>query len=262
MALRRRRLEFGALIALIATAISGTLFAGAAIANELAVRDLPANASRFGPTSGGDEPVHCRDPLGVPATAQVELTISGDLNGKSIGEVHLQGMRSGTDVTWLADASTATHTGQFGLVTIDATTWARSPASDWTEAPAAAASGQTVDRQVLLTALAGPYRAAAEEHGLEFVEGAPARHCRIALDGLTFAAAFPQASWMAATQDLHRWRGQLDYWIFLDGYVGQIVASVNGEAASLGLNGLQANLRATLTATDRSRPVSIVAPKS
>ena len=38
------------------------------------------------------------------------------------------------------------------------------------------------------------YRAAAEDRGLEFVEGARARHCRIALDGRTFQAAFPAAT--------------------------------------------------------------------
>jgi hypothetical protein len=92
------------------------------------------------------------------------------------------------------------------------------------------------------------------------VEGAPARHCRIALDGQTFETAIPLVAWMAATEDLHRWRGQLDYWIFLDGFVGQMVANVNGEAASLGRDGLQADLHATITATDRGRLVPIVAP--
>jgi len=67
-------------------------------------------------------------------------------------------------------------------------------------------------------------------------------------------------SWIVGTPDLHRWRGHLDYWVFADGEVGQIDASVNGEAVSLGDQGLQANLRATLTATDRDRQVSIVAP--
>ena len=258
-ALRRRRLELGALIALLCTVLSGSLFAGAAIANELAVRELPANASRFGPTSGG-EPPQCRDPLGVPVTAQVEVSVTGDVDGQPIGSVELRGMRSGENVTWLADAITETHTGQYGLVNLDAVTWTRMPGGDWTEAPRSAANGQDIDRQALLTALTEGYRSAAEERGLEFVDGAPARHCRIALDGLTFEAAFPQASWMTAVQDLHRWRGQLDYWIFLDGYVGQIIASVNGEAASLERAGLQGNLRVTLTATDRDRPVSIVAP--
>ena len=65
---------------------------------------------------------------------------------------------------------------------------------------------------------------------------------------------------MSASQDLHRWRGALDYWVFLDGQVGQVIANVNGEALSLGRDGLQANLVARLTATDRGRPVTIGEP--
>src|SRR6185503_598876 len=54
--LRRRRLLGGIGIALIATALSGILFATVAVGNDLALRDTPPVASRFGPTSGsGDE---------------------------------------------------------------------------------------------------------------------------------------------------------------------------------------------------------------
>jgi len=39
-----------------------------------------------------------------------------------------------------------------------------------------------------------------------------------------------------------------------------VIATVNGEALSLGRDGLQANLHATLTATDRNGPVTVRAP--
>ena len=42
-------------------------------------------------------------------------------------------------------------------------------------------------------ALPADVRTTAEDRGLEFVEGAAARHCRVAIDGTTFVAAFPQA---------------------------------------------------------------------
>ena len=66
--------------------------------------------------------------------------------------------------------------------------------------------------------------------------------------------------WFVGSADLHRWRGQLDYWIFADGQVGQVVLVVNGEAVDMSPTGLQATIRATLIAIDRNLPVSISAP--
>ena len=75
-------------------------------------------------------------------------------------------------------------------------TWTRFPGEDWAWPRPRRRADRASTGQVLLTALTVPYRTAAEERGLEFVEGRPARHCRIALDGLTFEAAFPRrAGW-------------------------------------------------------------------
>ena len=65
------------------------------------------------------------------------------------------------------------------------------------------------------------------------IEGARARQCRIAIDGPTFRAAFPQVAWLVGDADLAHWRGQLDYWVFLDGQIGRIAGSVNGDAADI-----------------------------
>ena len=280
-AMRRRRLELGLAIAIVATTLSGTLFAAAAIGNELALRDTPANSSRFGPTVGASEPARCTAPVLVGPYAVVALVIRGDVDGRPTGTVDLRGIRSGVDVSWVADVATDVAIGQFGLVRHDGTTWTRTPRDDW-QGPllptgASATSGTTnqpgadqpfpplahpaLDRELLATALTVGYRSAAEDRGLEFVEGARARHCRVALDGRTFQAAFPAVGWISAREDLHRWRGALDYWIFLDGQIGQVSAAINGEAQSLGRVGLQANLFAALTATDRGSPVSIDAPR-
>ena len=51
-ALRRSRLVGGTAIGLGLTLAAGSLFAGAAIANDVALRDQPALSSRFGPTGG------------------------------------------------------------------------------------------------------------------------------------------------------------------------------------------------------------------
>ena len=42
------------------------------------------------------------------------------------------------------------------------------------------------------------------------------------IDGPTFRAAFPQVAWLVGDADLAHWRGQLDYWVFLDGQIGRI----------------------------------------
>ena len=273
-AMRRRRLELGVVIAVIATAVSGSLFAAAAIGNELALRDTPAISSRFGPTIATAEPPRCTAPVAVGSTATLSLTLRGDVDGRPTGTVDLRGVRNGTDVSWTADVATEVAIGSFALVRLDGTTWVRPPRQDWQTLVGTPTAGDQavngvpfpplprpgLDREVLDTALTVGYRSAAEERGLEFVEGARARHCRVALDGRTFLAAFPAAGWMSSHEDLHRWRGALDYWIFLDGQVGQVTAVINGEAQSLGRAGLQANLYATLTATDRGDAVAIEAP--
>jgi hypothetical protein len=279
---RRRRFVLGVLIALVATTASASLFAAAAIANELALRDTPAIVSRFGPGIGGTEPPACTSPIRQAETAILSLAMRGDVDGRPIGTIDVRGSRNRSDVNWLADVATEVASGSFGLTRVGITTWKQLPRGQWAVAAVAAEppgaaplSGSatpfgdalnalvarpTLDIDVVATVLATDNRKAAEERGLEFVEGARARHCRLAIDGRTFQAAFPAVLWMSAQQDLHRWRGSLDYWIFLDGEVGQVSATINGEAQSLGRAGLQANLSASLTATDRGRPVEIRAP--
>ena len=234
----------GILIALVATSLSGSLFAAAAIGNELALRDMPAISSRFGPTRSEAEPPRCTAAVMAGPTAVVALTIRSDVDGRASGTIGVRGVRNGLDVSWLADVATQAAVGQFALVRSDGSTWVRGPRQDWRPAlggdamvdpgggfPLAPSAHPALDREVVMTALTVPYRSAAEDRGLEFVEGARARHCSVALDGRTFEAAFPAVAWISAHEDLHRWRGALDYWIFLDGQIGQVTALVNGEAA-------------------------------
>jgi hypothetical protein len=256
--LRRARLVRGVLLATMFTAGASGAFSAVAIANDTALRDRPAIASRFGPTTG--DPPLCDDPLSAGPQAHIELTIVADIDGHAIGNLDLTGTRSGSDVRWTADVVSARTVGSVGAAQIGRAAWERLPRGDWTSVDTGILAGALLDRQVVSTALALPQRSAPEERGLEFVEGARARHCRIAITGTTFALAFPQVSWIVGQPDLHRWRGRLDYWVFSDGEVGQVDAAVNGEAVSLGDPGLQANLRATMIATDRDRPVSITPP--
>ena len=134
--------------------------------------------------------------------------------------------------------------GLHGAASIGDAAWIREPFSGWRRATPAEVGDAGLD----LTAFrdrphAGrrgrrPSRAASA-----IIEGARARQCRIAIDGPTFRAAFPQVAWLVGDADLAHWRGQLDYWVFLDGQIGQIAGSVNGDAADIEPGALQATIR-------------------
>lgn len=251
-AMRRRRLTLGATLGLGATVLGGSLFATAAIANDDALRDQPAPTSRFGPTNVDPPETACADPIDAADAAEFELVVEGDVDGTPIGRADLRGERSGSDGRWTADVATDLVIGQHGLARVGGQAWIRSPGRAWsTTVPSEALVD--VDLDVLERALRPELRATAEDRGLEYVEGARARHCRIAIDGSGFLAAFPQAGWLAAVEppDLHRWRGQLDFWVFGDRQVGQARGTVNGEAVGLGRDGIQATVHVELIATDR-----------
>jgi hypothetical protein len=96
---------------------------------------------------------------------------------------------------------------------------------------------------------------------VEVIEGARARRCRVSVDGDIFHKAFPEISSLVGDADLHRWRSQLDYWVFLDGQLGQIVGSANGDAAGIVPEALLGTIDIRMTATERARD-SVVYPPS
>jgi len=261
-ALRRRRLVLGGTLAAVSTIVAGGIFASVAIANELALRDRPAPASRYGPTSPALQPPTCDVPPRMAAEARVELLLTGTVDRRPIGNVDLRGLRSGEDFRWLAYVATDRQLGQHGAARLGDTTWRLDPQRGWELVPPIEVAGAGLDVQVLRVALEAGSREAAEDHGLAFFEGARARHCRVAVDGRAFREAFPQVEWLAGTSDLGRWRGELDYWVFADGAVGRLSGSVSGDAASIGERGLQGTLRATMIATERDRDHVVVRPTS
>ena len=119
----------------------------------------------------------------------------------------------------------------------------------------------TLDRTLVDTVLSPGFRATAEDRGVEVIEGARARRCRVAVDGDTFVSAVPQVRWLVGDADLHRWRGQLDYWVFLDGQLGQVAGSVNGNAAEIKPAALQGTIELRLAATDRDQDLVIQPPR-
>lgn len=260
-ALRRERLLAGTGLAIASTGVVGLAFAGAAVANDVALRDAPAASSRFGPTRTDIEPPACDGPLAAGPTARVAMTVDGDVDRHPVGSAALTGVRSGADFRWTAEVATDRALGTFGATRIGRAAWTLEPRRAWRSADASSVEALDLDLQVVATALAPAERVAGEDRGLEFVEGARARHCRIAVDGPTFAAAFPQVAWIAGEgADLHRWRGQLDYWVFVDGQLGRTEGSIGGGASSIGADGIQATIRTTMIAIDRGEPVAVPPP--
>ena len=95
---------------------------------------------------------------------------------------------------------------------------------------------------------------------MDVLEGARARRCRVAIDGATFVAAFPQVVWLVGGTDLHRWRGELDYWVFADGQLGQVIGSASGEAIGIDPDALIGEIAVNLTATERDRDLVVYPP--
>ncbi|MFZ5853131.1 MAG: hypothetical protein ACOYXS_01340 [Chloroflexota bacterium] len=260
-ALRRDRLVVAVAFAIGSTTLISATFAAAAIANDLALRDAPAISSRFGPTATDVDPPACEAQIRAGRAARLHLELDGDVDRRPIGSAILDGLRSGNDFRWTAEVATGLVLGHAGAARIGSSAWQLDPRRSWRAVPAEAVSGQDLDLQLLATILSAGRRAAAENRGLEYVEGARARHCRIAVDGPTFAAGIPQVRWLAGASDLRRWRGQLDFWVFADGELGRAEGAVSGEAGALGAEGLVGTIRIRLTAVDRDRTITVDAPR-
>ncbi len=260
-ALRRRRLVRGTAIGLVLTLLAGTPFAVAAIGNEIALRDREIPTSRFGPTDPLLELPECTGDLATGPSALLSGRFDMEVDGLRSGTLTFDGVRSETDVRWIAFAATAVTIGQHGSARIGDSAWSRAPRTGWVSVPPEDVTGDDLDLQVLRTALEPGNRAIAEERGLAFIEGARARHCRVAIDGRTFAAAFPQYRFLTGNDaDLFVLVGELDYWVFADGQLGRVEARVNGSATGIVPAALTVTIRAQITARDRGVAHDVARP--
>ncbi|MDP9484047.1 MAG: hypothetical protein M3P84_12600 [Chloroflexota bacterium] len=261
---RPQRLRLGVAIATALTLIAGSAFGVAAVANDLSLRDVdgPTIASRFGPTDLGPdvEPPACNGALASGPTSRILAHFVGSIDGRLSGTIDLAGQRSGPDFRWLAYVATNRELGQHGQARLGESAWIRSPAHGWERAEPWMVARSTLDLQAIESALTEGARATAEDYGIEVIERAPARRCRVSVDGPTFRTTFPQVQWLVGDADLERWRGQLDYWVFLDGTLGQVAGSVNGEAVGLEDEAIQGKVEVLITATERGRDVAIRPP--
>lgn len=257
---RPPRLAAAAGIATVLTLVSAGLLGLTVVANDLALRDRAATTSRFGPTHPALVPPQCDGTL-LPGDAATLLErFDGDVDGGALGGAVIRGIRSGTDFRWTAEIGTTAQLGLAGAASIGRTGWRREPGSRWLPTTAEDVAGEALDLTILDQALRPEQRVAAEDLGLTYVEGARARHCVVAIDGTTFRAAFPQVRWLVGDAPLRHWRGELDYWVFADGQLGQLAGWLNGEAGAIRAGAIQATIRVELTATDRGASLTIGAP--
>jgi len=258
-ALRRNRLILAVAIALASLLGTGSAFVAAALVNDGALRDRDAPSSRFGPT-GDVRPPMCRDGVNAGPGASLQLRLDGDVDGGSVGTVALGGARAGADIRWTAEVASPIAVGRYGTARVGGHAWSLEPRVGWALVPDREIDRQLVDVQVLAAALTPEAWATAEDRGQELVEGARARHCRVAVDGPTFLSAIPQARWLVGSDALRRWRGELDYWVFADGGLGQLTGTLSGPPDALGVKGIAGTIRVDLSATDRGARRTITPP--
>jgi hypothetical protein len=193
-------------------------------------------------------------------SARLAITLTGSIDGRSMGGARVRGARAGLDFSWTSEVATVRTLGLGGAALVATQGWLREPGGSWGRVPGTAVEDESLDLAVLDQALDTQARAAAEEIGIAYVDGARARHCRVAIDGDTFQRAFPQVRWLAGDADLHRWRGELEYWIFTDDQLGRADAWIEGEGFTLQPGAIRGRLEASLTATERGSSITIVAP--
>lgn len=241
-------------------AACGSVMAGATIANELALGDQPAAASRYGPTDPALTPPLCDEPMAGGETATLTLELGGTMDGRSLGIARVRGGRSGQDFRWLAEVTTTRDVGFHGAAVIGSRGWIRQSGTRWVQVSQATAGGESLDLAVLAAALDPLRRTAVEDLGLVYVEGARARRCRVAVDGAVFRAAFPQVRWLVGSTDLQGWRGEIDAWVFADGQLGRAEGRLGGPGFAIVPSAIQVELTASLTATRRGEPVTVTPP--
>jgi hypothetical protein len=259
-ALRRRRLVVGIGLGALLVLVTGSAFATAALVNELALTDRPSIGSRFGPTDPDLEVPECSGDLVAGDTARLALQMDSSIDDRRTGQLRIDGVRNEADFRYTGYVASRVALGQRGMTRTEGRAWEVGPSRAWRSVTLDQAANHDLDRAVVLQALTPGQRAVAEDHGLSFIEGARARHCRVPLEGDALRRALPQVDLLLGETDLSRWRGDLDYWVFADGQVGQVDGRLTGPAGTLDPDALNALIRFRLTAVDRGLPITVVPP--
>lgn len=259
-------------LAVLMTACAASLLAGAALANDLALRDQPTGPSRFGPTDPDLTPPDCDVPVLLGPSAVVEIDAQATIDGDAVGSSSIQGVRQGLDEEWLGSAEGDFVRARANYRRVGARAWLGLGAAP----PARIAvdpfgmvgtDGGTLDGPVVALLTQSDPAVVPEDLGVGLVSGARARHCRTAVNGPTALDTFLPLRWLAGgqlltvTHPLEEWRGTLDWWVFGDGQLGQASVDIHGyPGEAWPTSGIAGTLSARLTALDRDKPQTVAEP--
>lgn len=260
-------------LAVIMTVGAACLVAGAALANDLALRDRPTGPSRFGPTDPTLTPPECDVPVTLGPSAVVEIYAQGVIDGTAIGSSSIQGVRQGIDEAWSGSAEGDFVRARARYVRVGTRAWLGLGAAEPTRVPVdpfgmEGSDGGTLDGPVVAFLTASEPAVVPEDLGVGLVSGARARHCRTAVNGPTALDTFLPLRWLAGAQlltvthALADWRGTLDWWVFTDGQLGQATVDIHGyPGEAWATSGIAGTLSARLTALDRDVPRTVTPPE-
>jgi hypothetical protein len=255
-------------LATLLTTGTSVVFGGAALANELALREAPTTRSRYGPTEVAGQAPACDEPPILGAGTRLAVRAEARVDGRIVGRAALSGERDAADESWSGFARGRTTSLRVGYARVGGDAWLaidRDPAVTSVPDPFGMAGDDdlTVDGPVAATAS----KLVPEDLGTELVGGARARHCRGLIDGPAAIAAAVPLRWLAGGEPVEvrrallEWRGSLDWWVFLDGQLGQAIITVSGSPGDAWpTGGLQGSLSAVITALDRDLPHVVLAP--
>lgn len=276
--MRRPRLALGTVIAVALVGVSAGFSGVAALANEFAIQ-ATAQASEWGPTNPSAIPAPCTSPVRAGETARVSIDAALVVDDQVVRQARLDGVRNGRDAAWegsmgawlpqgdpRTSGSPSAPADQTYWTVVGNRAWTRAGVSGSWQAVDRATIGSALDTALVDKVLAERDLLTAEDLGIELVGAAPARHCRLLVDGPTALGAFAPLEWLAGPQGqgilIRSWRGDLDWWVFTDGELGLARVRVGGPVpAGWPVSGVQAVLQATLSATDRTAPQEIRPPE-
>jgi hypothetical protein len=268
-------------LAVVLTAAVAALFGLVVLINEAALLDDGQARSRFGPVGAHLVPPDCDAPLLLGPNAQVSVSARSILDDDPRGSAEVTGLRRGRDEAWSGTWAGPDGEGRTSYLRLGEQAWRRDTAAaggsaderTWRAVPPdpfglGGDTALTLDGPPHAVVAVPRGQIVAEDLGLEVVEGATARHCRTFMDGPTALDTFLPLRWLLhdsdapADEQVARWRGEMDWWVFADGELGRARVEVSGSRADTtwDATGVRAVLEAELDAMERDRVPDIAAP--